>query len=84
MLAITLPTLAAFVGTLVNNRQFDSFKNEMRALRADMKGEDGILRAEIGALKAEMNARFQAAQEGLLRVEGVFDARLNHLEEQKL
>ena len=83
VIALTLPTLAVLVGILVNNRQFDSFKNEMRA--------------EIGGLRAEMNAkfeivnqkfevvnhRFEAARQQLLRVEEVLDARLKHLEEQQ-
>ena len=41
LIALTLPTLAVLVGSLVNNRQFDSFKNEMRAEIATVRGEIG-------------------------------------------
>ncbi|HEY3458252.1 MAG TPA: hypothetical protein VGK64_26970 [Bryobacteraceae bacterium] len=39
------------------------------------------LRNEVTALRNEMTARFEAAHQGLLRVEGVLDARLKHLEQ---
>ena len=42
-----------------------------------------FLGARIDGLEKVMNARFEAAQQGLLRVEGVLDARLKHLEERE-
>jgi len=74
VIATIMPTFAVLVGILVNNRQIDSLRNEMRS-------EIASLRNEINSLRAEMNARFAAAHEALLRVEGVLDARLKHLEE---
>jgi len=41
------------------------------------------LRNEIVALRSEINAKFEAAHQALLRVEGVLDARLKHLEEDR-
>lgn len=50
----------------------------------------GVLSAKIDSLRNEMNAgfravdaRFEAAHQALLRVEGVLDARLKHLEESR-
>lgn len=40
------------------------------------------LRSEMQSLRSEMNARFEAAHQALLRVEGVMDARLRHLEDR--
>lgn len=37
---------------------------------------------EVSSLRAEMNARFEAWHQALLRVEGVLDARLKHLEDR--
>jgi hypothetical protein len=41
----------------------------------------GSLREIMSARFAAVDARFEAAQQALLRVEGVLDARLKHLEE---
>jgi hypothetical protein len=41
------------------------------------------LRNEMIALRNEMNAKFEAQKEALLRVEGVLDARLKHLEDRE-
>jgi hypothetical protein len=40
------------------------------------------INAKIDSLRNEMNARFETQTQGLLRVEGVLDARLKHLEER--
>ncbi len=69
VLAVTIPTLAVIVGVLVNGRQLGSLRSEIRA--------------DIGGSRGEMNTRFEAAHQGLLRVEGVLDARLKHLEEER-
>ncbi len=53
---------------LVNNRQIDALRSEMNA--------------KFDGLRNEMNARFDAQTQALLRVEQVFDARLQHLEER--
>ena len=76
VLAITIPTLAVLVGMLVNGRQLGSLRNE---LKADFSG----LRGEINARFELLNARFDVAHQALLRVEGVLDARLKHLEEER-
>ena len=44
------------------------------SLRNEMNGQ-------IGSLRSEMTAKFDAAHQALLRVEGVLDARLKHVEE---
>lgn len=53
--------------------KFDSLNTKIDSLstRFDIK---------FDGLRNEMNARFEAAHQGLLRVEGVIDARLKHLE----
>ncbi|MBV8897891.1 MAG: hypothetical protein JO051_15370 [Acidobacteriaceae bacterium] len=68
LLSVGIPTIAVLVGILLNNRQIDALRQEMHH--------------EFSSLRLEMNARFEAAREGLLRVEGVVDARLKHLEDR--
>lgn len=41
-----------------------------------------VIAARFDALEKVMNAKFEAAHQGLLRLEGVLDARLKHLEER--
>lgn len=48
-------------------------------VRARIDGMD----VKIDSLRGEMNARFEAQTQALLRVEGVLDARLKHLEERE-
>ena len=67
VIAMMTPTLAVLIGILVNNRQIDALCNEMNG--------------KFESLRSEMNARFDATHQALLRVEGVLDARLKHLEE---
>jgi hypothetical protein len=80
LLSVGIPTIAVLVGILINNRQID-------ALRAHL---DEKIDLRFNALQEIMNARFaavdahfNAAHEALLRVEGVLDARLNRLEEER-
>ena len=73
---MTIPTLAVLVGMLVNGRQLGSLRNE---IRADIGGS----RSEISARFEAVDAQFKAAHQALLRVEGVLDARLKHLEEER-
>ena len=80
LLSIGIPTIAVLIGILVNNRQID-------ALRAHF---DDKIDTRFNALQETMNARFaavdarfDAAHQALLRVEGVLDARLNRLEEER-
>ncbi len=83
VLAVTIPTLAVLVGMLVNGRQLESLKNE---LKADIGGLRGEMNARFQAVDARfqaVDARFDAAHQALLRVEGVLDARLRHLEEER-
>jgi hypothetical protein len=44
---------------------------------------DRNVSSRIDSLEKVMNARFDAAYQQLLRVEGVLDARLKHLEERE-
>ena len=69
MFAISIPTLAVLIGILLNMRQNERLEKHMDA--------------QIAAMRSEMNARFDSAHEALLRVEGVLDARLKHLEERE-
>jgi len=41
------------------------------------------IKAQVEGLWNEMTARFEAQTQALLRVEGVIDARLRHLEERE-
>jgi len=68
LLSVSIPTVAVLVGILINNRQVERLERHMDA--------------QFASLRSEINARFQAAHEALLRVEGVLDARLKHLEER--
>lgn len=76
LLSVSIPTIAVLVGILINNRQIDRLERHLDV-------QIGSVRAEIASLWAEMDARFQAAHEALLRVEGILDARLKHLEEDR-
>ena len=104
LLSVGIPTIAILVSIIINNRQVESLRSEMRSevggLRSEMRSEIAGLRAEMNArfdavnarivgLHAEMNARFEiveakfeSAHQSLLRVEGMMDARLRHLEER--
>jgi hypothetical protein len=68
LLSVSIPTLAVLVGILVNNRQIERLEKHMDS--------------QFTSLRSEINARFEAAHQALLRVEGVFDARLKHLEDR--
>ncbi len=74
-LSVSIPTLAVLVGILLNNRQLDQLRNEMnqRFVGVDQRFEN---------LFRYLDAKFEAQHEALLRVEGVMDARLKHLEEK--
>jgi hypothetical protein len=91
LLSIGIPTIAVLIGILLNNRQIDAlrgqFKDETNALRTHF---DDKIDTRFNALQETMNARFatvdarfDAAHQALLRVEGVLDARLNRLEEER-
>lgn len=75
LLSVGIPTLAVLIGILLNTKQIER-------LEKHMDSQFGSLRSEMGSLRSEMNARFEAAHQALLRVEGVMDARLRHLEER--
>ncbi len=76
LLSVGIPTIAVLIGILINNRQIER-------LEKHMDSQIGSVGNEIGSLRNEMNARFDAAHQALLRVEGVMDARLRHLEENR-
>ena len=93
LLSVGIPTIAVLVGILLNNRQIDALRSEMRSeinsLRSEFNSRFETLNiritqldTRIDFLEKTMNARFDAAHEALLRVEGVMDARLKHLEER--
>jgi hypothetical protein len=52
-------------------------------LSRQVETSSAALRNEVVALRNEMTARFEAAHQGLLRVEGILDARLKHLEQSR-
>lgn len=67
-LSVGIPTLAVLVGILLNSRQTDQLRAEMNQRFND--------------LHRILDARFGEQQQALLRVEGVLDARLKHVEEK--
>ena len=66
ILTVGMPTLAVLVGILVHN-------SPLSDLRA-------YIDARFCSLEKVIDVRFEAAHQELLRVEGVLDARLSHLE----
>jgi hypothetical protein len=80
LLSISIPTIAVLIGILINARQTERLEKHMDAQLASFRSE---MRSEIQSLRSEMNARFEAAHQALLRVEGVMDARLRHLEDRE-
>lgn len=93
LLAFVTPTASVLVGMLVNNRQLDSLRSELSAKIDRVDGRIDNLRGEMGAnfdrvdgriasLRNEMNVRFENQTQGLLRVEQVLDARLQHIEDR--
>jgi hypothetical protein len=69
ILTVGMPTLAVLVGILVNNSRL----SDLRA----------YIDARFSSLEKVIDARFEAAHQELLRVEGVLDARLSHLEDRR-
>jgi len=69
ILTVGMPTLAVLVGILVNNSRLSD-------LRAYMD-------SRFSSLEKIIDARFEAAHQELLRVEGVLDTRLSHLESRR-
>lgn len=67
LLTVAIPTVTVLIGILINNRQIDQLSRHMEA--------------QLGSLRTEMNARFEAVNQAILRVEGVLDARLKQVEE---
>lgn len=82
LLSVGIPTIAVLVGILINNRQLEGLEKHVDAQLVSTRSEMTGLRAEISSLRSEMIARFEAAHQALLRVEGIVDARLRHLEEK--
>lgn len=66
----------------MNNRQLDSLRTELSAEIDRVDGRVDSLRNEMNSLRNEMNARFEAQTQGLLRVEQILDARLQHIRER--
>jgi hypothetical protein len=61
-----MPTLAVLVGILVNNSRLSDLRT--------------YIDSRFSSLEKVIDTRFDAAHHELLRVEGVLDARLSHLE----
>jgi hypothetical protein len=76
LLSVGLPTIAVLIGILLNTRQNERLEKHMDAQLASF-------RAEMNARFDRVDSRFEAAHQALLRVEGVMDARLKHLEERE-
>jgi hypothetical protein len=76
LLSIGIPTIAVLIGILLNAQRTDRLEKHVDAQLSS-------IRSEINSLRSEMNARFDAAHQALLRVEGVMDARLKHLEDRE-
>ena len=68
ILTVGMPTLAVMVGILVNNSRL----SDLRA----------YIDSRFSAMEKVIDARFEAAHQELLRVEGVLDARLRHMEDR--
>jgi len=66
ILTVGMPTLAVLVGILVNNSRLSDLRT--------------YIDARFSSLEKVIDARFESAHQELLRVEGVLDARLSHLE----
>jgi len=62
--------------------KFDAVNAKFDAVNARFDAMNTKFDIRFDALEKIMNAKFQAAHEGLLRVEGILDARLKHLEER--
>jgi hypothetical protein len=72
ILTMGMPTVAVLVGILVNNSRL----SDLRAyIDARLSAIEKVMDARFDAV----DARFEAAHQELLRVEGVLDARLSHL-----
>jgi hypothetical protein len=80
LLSVGIPTVAVLVGILVNNHRLTDMK-------ADLRDRFGVLQSHMDRrfdqMQRQMDARFDAARSDLLRVEGVMDARLKHLEDEQ-
>jgi hypothetical protein len=76
ILTVGMPTLAVLVGILVNNSRLSD-------LRAYIDSRLSAIEKLMDARFDAVDARFEAAHQELLRVEGVLDARLSHLEQRR-
>jgi hypothetical protein len=80
LLSIGIPTIAVLIGILLSNRQIDALRTHFDD-KIDTRFN--ALQETMNARFAAVDARFDAAHQALLRVEGVLDARLNRLEEER-
>lgn len=77
---VGMPTLAVLVGILVNNSRLSDLRGYMDSRFSAL---EKVMDARFEAIEARIEARFEAAHQELLRVEGVLDARLSHIEERR-
>lgn len=66
LLSVGIPTIAVLVGILLNNGQIDSLRHEIREGTGSLEKH---VDSQISSLRSEINARFDAAHQALLRVE---------------
>jgi hypothetical protein len=69
ILTVGMPTLAVLIGILVNNSRLSDLRSHIDS--------------RFAAMERVIDARFEAAHQELLRVEGVLDVRLSHLEDRR-
>jgi hypothetical protein len=83
LLSVGIPTLAVLIGILSNAQRTDRLEKHVDAQLGSFRSEIHSLRSEMNARFDAVDARFEAAHQALLRVEGVMDARLKHLEDRE-
>jgi hypothetical protein len=74
-MTIGVPTIAVLVGVLINNNRISDLQRYFDGRLNDVNSRLNELNARLNDVKSELRAE-------LLRVEGVLDARLRHVEER--
>jgi len=82
-LTVGLPTIAVLVGILINNSRLGDFNSRLGDFAKRIDDLERHMDRRFDHLRDYMDARFETAHQELLRVEGVLDARLKHLEENE-
>jgi hypothetical protein len=90
ILTASIPTLAVFIGILVNNSRLGDVNNRV----GDLNNRVGDLNTRLIEIRSDMNRRFDDVNRRIedtrdllraefFRVEQVLDARLKHIEEDR-